>query len=81
LEVAFLASHLLWMMSQRDREILYAMITENAARILRIDGYGLRVGNPANMIELNAKDLKQAYTYHAEPRHIIRNGRLIETPK
>jgi cytosine deaminase len=80
LEVAFLASHLLWMMSQQDRETIYDMITGNAARILRINGYGLRVGNPADIIELNAKDLKQAYTYHSEPRHMIRNGKLVEIP-
>jgi cytosine deaminase len=80
LEVAFIASHLLWMMSQNDREILYDMITGNAARILRIEGYGLRVGNPAHIIELDAKDLKQAYAYHSEPRHIIRNGQLLEIP-
>jgi len=79
LEVAFLASHLLWMMRQQDRETIYDMVTGNAARILRIDGYGLRVGNPANIVELNAKDLKQAYAYHSEPRHIIRNGILLDT--
>jgi cytosine deaminase len=79
LEVAFLASHLLWMMSQQDRATIYDMITVNAARILGINGYGLRVGSPANMIELNAKELKQAYAYHSEPRHIFRNGRMLES--
>jgi len=79
LEVAFLASHLLWMMRQQDRETIYDMITGNAAKILRITGYGLRVGNPANIIVLNAKDLKQAYAYHSEPRHIIRNGLILDT--
>jgi cytosine deaminase len=64
LEVAFLASHLLWMMSQQDRETIYDMITGNAAKILKIEDYTLKVGNPANMIELNAKDLKQVYTCH-----------------
>ena len=78
LEVAYLASHLLWMMSSQDRETIYDMITGNAAKILRIGGYDLQVGNPACIIELNAKDLKQAYTYHSEPRHIIRNGELIQ---
>jgi cytosine deaminase len=80
LEVAFLASHLLWMMSQQDRETIYDMITGNAAKILRIGDYGLKVGNPANMIELNAKNLKQAYTYHSEPKRLIRNGKLLKPP-
>jgi len=80
LEVAFLASHLLWMMSQQDRETIYDMITRNAAKILRLEGYGLRVGNPADIIELNAQDLRRAYAYHSESRRIIRNGRLLEIP-
>ena len=81
LEVAFLASHLLWMMRSEDRDTIYDMVTANAAKVLRVKGYGLRVGNPADIIELNAKDLRQAYTYHSEPRRIIRNGRLLEIPK
>jgi cytosine deaminase len=78
LEVAFLASHLLWMMSQQDRETIYDMITGNAAKILRIEDYAFKVGNPANMIELNAKDLKQAYAIHSEPKRIIRNGKIAQ---
>ena len=81
LEIAFLASHLLWMMSRQDRETVYDMITGNAARILRIEGYGLQVGNTASMIELNGKDLRQAYAYHSEPIHIMRKGKLLDIRK
>ena len=63
----------------QDRETIYDMITGNAAKILRITGYGLRVGNPANIIVLDAKGLKQAYAFHSEPRHIIRNGLVLDT--
>jgi cytosine/adenosine deaminase-related metal-dependent hydrolase len=41
---------------------------------LRIDHYGLEVGNPANIIVLDAKDLREAYSYHSEPKHVIRDG-------
>lgn len=74
LEVAFLAAHLLWMMSSQDREILYDMITFNAAKIMRIDHYGLTAGNPANLVILNAEDLREAFTYHSEPLYGIKNG-------
>jgi cytosine deaminase len=74
LEVAFLGAHLLWMMSKNDRETLYDMITTNAARVLRLKDYGLTIGNKANMVVLNASDLRDALTYHTEPMYVIRDG-------
>lgn len=76
LEVAFLASHLLWMMTPNDRELLYDMITVNPAKIMRIGGYGLTVGNPANIVILSADNLREALAYHTEPLYVIRNGVL-----
>jgi cytosine deaminase len=76
LEIAFLAAHLLWMTSNQDREILYDMITKNAAKVMGIDGYGLAKDNPANLVILDAKDLRTALTYHTEPLYVIRNGRV-----
>ncbi|WP_455363653.1 amidohydrolase family protein [[Eubacterium] cellulosolvens] len=74
LEVAFLASHLLWMMTPHDRELLYDMITVNPAKIMGIESYGLAVGNPADFVILNATDLREALAYHSEPLYVIRNG-------
>jgi cytosine deaminase len=74
LEVAFLGSHLLWMMTPQDREVLYDMITVNPARIMRIPEYGLGAGKPADLIVLNAPDLREALAYHSEPLYVIRNG-------
>jgi cytosine deaminase len=74
LEIAFLGSHLLWMMTPQDRELLYDMITLNPAKIMRLEGYGLSPGNPANLVVLNARDLREALAYHSEPLYVIRNG-------
>jgi cytosine deaminase len=74
LEVAFLGSHLLWMMTPQDRELLYDMITVNPAKIMRIPEYGLEAGRPANLVVLNAADLREAFVYHSEPVYVIRNG-------
>jgi cytosine deaminase len=76
LEVAFLGSHLLWMMMPQDRELLYDMITVNPAKIMRIQEYGLEAGKPANLVVLNATDLREAFVYHSEPLYVIRNGTL-----
>jgi len=80
LEVAFLASHLLWMMSRKDRELIYDMITINAAKIMRLPNYGLSVGNPANLLVLDASDLQTAFSYHSEPLYVIRNGIVTSQP-
>ena len=74
LEVAFLASHLLWMMMPQDQELLYDMITVNPARIMRIHEYGLEAGKPADLVVLNATDLREAFVYHSEPLYVIRSG-------
>lgn len=76
LEVAFLASHLLWMMTHQDREIIYDMITINAAKVIGIKDYGLAIGKPANLVVLPAGDLREAFAYHSEPLYVVRNGAI-----
>ncbi len=76
LEVAFLASHLLWMMTTQDRETLYDMITFNPAKMLHVKDHGLTVGNEANMVVLDANDMLEAYTRQAEASYVIRKGKL-----
>ncbi len=77
LEVAFLASHLLWMMMPKDRETIYDMITINPAKMLHVKNYGLAVGNDANIVVLDANDLLEAFTYQAEASYVIRSGKLV----
>jgi cytosine deaminase len=78
LEVAFLASHLLWMMTREDREVIYDMITSNAAKVLGLRMYRLAVGNPANLIVLDAKNLREAFAYHSKPAFIVRGGTVLQ---
>lgn len=77
LEVAFLASHLLWMMTNRDRETIYDMITVNPAKMLGVDNYGLEIGKEANLVVLDANNMLEAFTRQPEPSHVIRKGRLV----
>jgi len=77
LEVAFVASHLLWMMTPQDRETLYDMTTTNPAKMLHVKDYGLAVGNEANIVILDAKDLLEAFTYQAEASYVMRKGKLV----
>jgi cytosine deaminase len=77
LEVAFLASHLLWMTTRDDMERLYDMITLDAARAIGLRDHRLVVGAPADLVVLDAPDVLEALREHAPPRYVIRQGRLL----
>jgi cytosine deaminase len=77
LEVAFLAVHLLWMTTFSDMEIIYDLITTNAARTMGIEGHKLEPGGNADLVVLNAEDVYHAIWKHEAPMHVIRKGRDI----
>ncbi|HEU4798354.1 MAG TPA: amidohydrolase family protein [bacterium] len=77
LEVAFLASHLLWMTTGQDRERLYDMVTRDAARALGLPPHELRPGGVADLVVLDAPDLLEAFRHHGPPHAVIRQGQLI----
>jgi cytosine deaminase len=78
LEVAFLASHLLWMMSRSDMETLYDMITVNPARALRLREFAIAVGASANLVVLDQPDIGDALRFHGRPRAVISHGCLVD---
>jgi cytosine deaminase len=81
LEVAFLASHLLWMMSRADMETLYDMITTAPAKAMNISNHGLATGNAANLVVLDQPDVNEALRFHAAPAAVISQGRIVDLAK
>ena len=81
LEVAFLASHLLWMTTASEMEILYDMITVKAAQSLGLRDFELKVGAPAHLVVLGVPNVLEALRYHAAPAYVISHGRLIDQAK
>ena len=77
LEVAFLASHLLWMTTFEDMNILYDLITTKAAQAMALKDFGLKEGNKANLVVLNAESVWEALTYHEAPTHVIKDGKEV----
>jgi len=74
LEVAFLAAHLMWMTSREELEILYDLITTNAALTLNIPNYGLKEGGNADLVILNANSVWEAIWNHEAPLHVFKDG-------
>jgi cytosine deaminase len=78
LEVAFLASHLLWMMTRQDVEKLYNMITVDAATAINLSGFRLTEGAVADLVVLNQPDVIEALRFHEPPAHVIKSGVLVD---
>ena len=74
LQIAFLASHLLRMMTFDDMELLYDMITTEAAAVLGIENHELKVGGNADLVVLDQPDVYHAIWYHTAPAYVIRKG-------
>ena len=81
LEVAFLASHLLWMTTSVEMDILYDMITVRAARAMGLKDLALRVGATANLVVLDAPSVLEALRQHAAPVSVISHGKLVNQGK
>lgn len=74
LEVAFLAAHLMWMTSRDEMEILYDLITTNAAEALNMSGHKLVEGGNADLVVLNATNVWEALWSHEAPKYVFKDG-------
>jgi cytosine deaminase len=81
LDAAYMALHLGQMTSLDGMRACFAAVTENAAKILGLDGYGLAPGCYADMVVLEAADPVEAIRLKATRLHVVRRGKVIaETP-
>ncbi len=53
----------------------FAMLTERSARLLNLKDYGFKVGNPGDVVILDAESPKQAVAQIAQPLAAFKNGR------
>lgn len=74
LQIAFLASHLLWMTTFADMELLYDMVTTSAAKVLGMQGHKLEVGGNADLVILDEEDVYHAIWHHRPPVCVIKDG-------
>jgi cytosine deaminase len=82
LDVAFMGLHVAQMTSPEDMRACFTMVTETNARILNLDGYGLRPGARASLVVLDAADPIEAVRRRAPRRVVISRGRVVaESPR
>jgi len=81
LEVATMGLHVGQLTSRDDMRFCFQAVTEAPARIMHLDGYGITVGNNADMVLLQAADPIEAIRLKATRLAVIRRGKIIaETP-
>ena len=77
LDVAFMGLHVGQLSSREDMEWCFQAVTENSAKIMGLDGYGIAVGCNANFNILQAQNSIEAVRLRAHRINIIRQGRVI----
>jgi cytosine/creatinine deaminase len=82
LEVAQMGLHVAQMTGQAAMRQCFSAVTENPARILGLQGYGLKPGCRADAVLLQAKDPVEAIRLRATRLKVIRAGQVIaEAPE
>jgi len=77
MEVAFLASHMLWMTARDEMEVLYDMITTKAFKAIGID-HALKVGADAHLVVHEQPNVWEILRYHEAPAYVISHGKLVD---
>jgi cytosine deaminase len=77
LEVAHMALHVGQLSSRADMAWCFQAVTENSARAMGLDGYGLAKGCRADMVLLQAADPIEAIRLKATRLAVIRGGAVI----
>ncbi len=77
-DVVFLGLHVCQMMGYQEIMDSYKLVSSNAARTLHLgDRYGIKAGNPASFIILDADNFYNALNWKSEVLFSYKNGRLI----
>ncbi|HLR42020.1 MAG TPA: amidohydrolase family protein [Pseudogracilibacillus sp.] len=80
LQAAHLLAHTAHLSSEQQLNQLFQMITRNGAKTLQItDDYGIKVGNTANCIILQATSIAEAIRLISDCLYVIRKGIIIAT--
>jgi cytosine/creatinine deaminase len=81
LEVAHMGLHVAQMTSQAQIRACFNAVTQNAAQILGLDGYGIASGCHADFVLLQARDAVEAIRTRATRLKVFKRGKLIaQTP-
>jgi cytosine deaminase len=77
LQIALLLAHAAQLSAPDEIPHALRAITVNAARVLRLDGYGVVAGARGDLVVLDAESLEAALRLQSPRRWVIRGGRVV----
>ncbi|MEM9145641.1 MAG: amidohydrolase family protein [Pseudomonadota bacterium] len=77
LDIAFMGLHVAHLSSVEDMAWCFDAITQNSARIMGLEGYGIAKGCDANFVLLQARNKVEAVRLRAHRLAIVRRGKVI----
>ena len=77
LEVAHMGAHVGQMTGRDELRACFAAVTENAARVLGLEDYGIEEGRVANFILLQCRDAIDAIRLRANRLYVVRSGKVV----
>ena len=77
LEVAQMGLHVAQMTSQAQMRACFDAVTVNAAEVMGLEGYGIRVGQHADYVLLQARDPVEAIRLRANRLMVVRRGQVV----
>ncbi|UYO01213.1 MAG: amidohydrolase family protein [Devosia sp.] len=77
LEVASMGLHVAQMTGRAAMRQCFDAVTTGPAKIMHLDGYGIAVGNKADMVVLQAADPIEAIRLRATRLKVIKSGKVI----
>ncbi|MGB3148512.1 MAG: amidohydrolase family protein [Paracoccaceae bacterium] len=77
LDVAFMGLHVAQMTHPDEMARCFSMVTDINARIVGLQGYGLKVGDVASLVVLDAANPTEAVRLRAERLAVVSKGKVI----
>jgi cytosine/creatinine deaminase len=77
LEVASFMAHTAQLTKPHELEIVYDMVSSNAAKVMELEGFGLREGGRADLVVIDAEDVHEAIRLQPPRLAVFHAGRKV----
>ena len=77
LDVAFMGMHVAQMTHPAEMARCFEMVTHTNARIMNLEGYGLKVGDLASLVVIDADDPTEALRLRPDRLFVVSRGKVI----
>jgi len=81
LDVAYVTVHVSQMTGLKEIDATFEMVTDNGAKSLHLQDYGITEGNTANIVVQDAMSAFEAVRFRPRPLYVISRGKIIAENK